>query len=1106
MASNDPLVLSTKAARRLRLLFSHGGRPQLDSSPCGGPEGPPGSEGRLRAGLLTSPVLVDWGTADATAAAAAWVGARDSLMEIALHLDALRTLKVSAGSLVEVRNPLRPDIPTHLARALRSPLAAPGAALLAPSLAHNLGLPLHLAPLLGAPTSAAENHEDGGDWQGGAGSEEHVVVAPYLGPGSQPGTAPAAAELGDAAGRASVGGSEGPPCASLLQPTGEAALVPLAEKVHLALVRTPATMLLSVAAPGPKDAAQQAGGAPAAQAGAGDGSVAATDVTIGSRQGQQPEVAASAGSPAAAAAGDEGGEEVVRALQHFFLSGTRLVCQGDVLAVPKQQPGLVAQLLPNLLSPPELGRSAAEENGDNLVTEQVQRQGENGGGEATRANGRSGARLGGGAAAVQAEQGGQGQHAESAPGRAPEFVYFKVVRVLPESKGTLVVDASGYTQVKLEGSCSSALPPGIATYLCPSQGSGLGLPMVDTASVGSDNNIAVPAWRQLAELLATALHPQGAHLPLRLAVLLHGPPGSGRQATVRAAAEACGCHLVDLSCHDLRPAGCPEKKVLEGLRAAFEAAGQYRPAVLALRHFEVLGGGEGGGGLGGGEAFAARAGTVLAECIRSSFRPRPPPVAAGAGAGATTRLPTGLPGLGSLQARGAQEQDGSMAAGAPPQQDQHQQRQRQEGPGEPPLPPSPTPLVLVACVAAPDRLPPPLRRAFTHELAVDAPDQPARRALLEACLRGSLSGQTGGSNSGAAGGSRNGEEGGRGVVGGEVLDELARHTAGLLPREVSAVAADAAALAAGEILQAAEFLSPVAPADSQGTPSTPMLEERHLSQALDAVRQRTATDIGAPKIPSVKWEDVGGLEDVKRAVLDTVELPLKHPELFSGGLRRRSGVLLYGPPGTGKTLLAKAVATECGINFLSVKGPELINMYVGESERQIREVFARARRARPCVVFFDELDSLAPARGKGSDSGGVMDRVVAQLLAEIDGVQGGVGSGDLFVVGATNRPDLLDPALLRPGRLDRLLYVGIAERCPARFTGADMYALCSDAWMTALRRRIAAHDEGGDEEELVVCQSDFYAAADSLQPSLSVEEVNKYERIRDQYESQKNTH
>jgi len=153
-------------------------------------------------------------------------------------------------------------------------------------------------------------------------------------------------------------------------------------------------------------------------------------------------------------------------------------------------------------------------------------------------------------------------------------------------------------------------------------------------------------------------------------------------------------------------------------------------------------------------------------------------------------------------------------------------------------------------------------------------------------------------------------------------------------------------------------------------------------------------------------------------------LPLQHPELFVQGVKNRSGILLYGPPGTGKTLMAKAVATECNLNFLSVKGPELINMYVGESEKNVRDLFQKAHASRPCVIFFDELDSLAPNRGNGADSGGVMDRVVSQLLVELSGLN---QTNDLFVIGATNRPDLIDPALLRPGRFDRLVYMGISE-------------------------------------------------------------------------------
>lgn len=171
---------------------------------------------------------------------------------------------------------------------------------------------------------------------------------------------------------------------------------------------------------------------------------------------------------------------------------------------------------------------------------------------------------------------------------------------------------------------------------------------------------------------------------------------------------------------------------------------------------------------------------------------------------------------------------------------------------------------------------------------------------------------------------------------------------------------------------------------------------------------------------------------MKADILDTIQLPLDHPELFSDGLKKRSGtfremlllintehasgILLYGPPGTGKTLLAKAVATSCSLNFFSIKGPELLNMYIGESEANVRRVFQRARDAKPCVIFFDELDSVAPKRGNHGDSGGVMDRIVSQLLAELDGMSAGKGGVDVFVIGATNRPDLLDSALLRPGR------------------------------------------------------------------------------------------
>jgi peroxin-6 len=166
-----------------------------------------------------------------------------------------------------------------------------------------------------------------------------------------------------------------------------------------------------------------------------------------------------------------------------------------------------------------------------------------------------------------------------------------------------------------------------------------------------------------------------------------------------------------------------------------------------------------------------------------------------------------------------------------------------------------------------------------------------------------------------------------------------------------------------------------------------MLSTSDLEMEAQEYCKRHGLQADAGRIAHVDWEDIGGLDKAKQEILDVVELPLKQPRLFSCGLKKRSGVLLYGPPGCGKTLLAKAVASQCGLRFLSVKGPELLNMYVGESERNVRAVFAKAHVLAPCVVFFDELDSVAPHRGVSGDSGGVMDRVVSQLLAEVCGRQ-----------------------------------------------------------------------------------------------------------------------
>ncbi|XP_049748322.1 peroxisome biogenesis factor 6 isoform X3 [Elephas maximus indicus] len=409
------------------------------------------------------------------------------------------------------------------------------------------------------------------------------------------------------------------------------------------------------------------------------------------------------------------------------------------------------------------------------------------------------------------------------------------------------------------------------------------------------------------------------------------------------------------------------------------------------------------------------------------------------------------------------------------------------------------PLMVVATTSRARDLPADVQTAFPHELEVPVLTEGQRLSILQALTAHLPLGQ-------------------------EVnLAQLARRCAGFVVGDLYALLTHSSRAACTRIKNSG--LAGGWSEEDEGelcVAGFPLLAE-DFGQALEQLQAAHSQAVGAPKIPSVSWHDVGGLQEVKKEILETIQLPLEHPELLSLGLRR-SGLLLHGPPGTGKTLLAKAVATECSLTFLSVKGPELINMYVGQSEENVREVFARARAAAPCVIFFDELDSLAPSRGRSGDSGGVMDRVVSQLLAELDGLH---STQDVFVIGATNRPDLLDPALLRPGRFDKLVFVGASEdrasqlrvlsaitrkfkleptvslvrvldHCPPQLTGADLYSLCSDAMTTALKRRVRDLEEGLElgNPALQLTMEDLLQAAARLQPSISEQELLRYKRIQ----------
>ncbi len=394
-------------------------------------------------------------------------------------------------------------------------------------------------------------------------------------------------------------------------------------------------------------------------------------------------------------------------------------------------------------------------------------------------------------------------------------------------------------------------------------------------------------------------------------------------------------------------------------------------------------------------------------------------------------------------------------------------------------------VIVIGATNRPEALDPALRRPgrFDREIEIGVPDREGRKEILQIHTRNVP------------------------LADDVDLNEFADITHGFVGADLAALVREAAMASLRRVLPKIDLEAETIPIE--------ILEELEVTrddfmEALKLVQPSALREISI-EVPNVSWDDVGGLEDVKRELREVVELPLKNPGAFKRlGIEPPKGVLLYGPPGCGKTLLAKAVANESEANFISVKGPELLSKWVGESEKAVRQVFRKARQVAPAIIFIDEIDSLFPRRGINIDSG-VTERVVSQMLTEIDGIQ---PLRDVVVIGATNRPDLVDPAVLRPGRLERLVYVGppdlntrfeilkvqtknmpLAEDvdlwkvalATERFSGADLAALVREAAMAALRENISAEK---------VEMRHFDQALSSIKPSLTEDMLKYFEEVK----------
>jgi ribosome biogenesis ATPase len=446
-------------------------------------------------------------------------------------------------------------------------------------------------------------------------------------------------------------------------------------------------------------------------------------------------------------------------------------------------------------------------------------------------------------------------------------------------------------------------------------------------------------------------------------------------------------------------------------------------------------------------------------------------------------------------------------------------------------------VLVLAATNRPDALDPALRRAgrFDKEILLGVPDEESRERILRTMTKGMRL------------------RGNCDTADDTFLDRtfdyklLSRKTPGFVGADIRSLTKEAAVVAINRIFRDVlkdDSLHALPGADQQNTCSsknsisgiiTPLSAETldplyiTMEDFLTAIPlvQPSSQREGFATIPDVSWDDIGALQSIREELTMSVLEPIRSPEKFKAlGLQLPAGVLLYGPPGCGKTLLAKAIAHESGANFISVKGPELLDKYVGESERAVRLVFERARSSSPCIIFFDELDSLVPRRGSDhGGGGGVTERVVNQLLTEMDGLE---SRRSVYVIAATNRPELIDPAMMRPGRLDKLLYVplpsteervtilrtlgakvalgadvdlGLIGSSPNAegYSGADLAALLREAGLAVLKEHMAAIASGSSIEDmtLVVKAKHFDSAFRSVMPSVSKKDHARYDKIRD---------